>query len=174
MPLGVSADDFGTDNRAITQLRAQGYPVLDDDVARERSGVREDRPAPDDAVVRHVRVGHEEVVVPDDRLAVPGHGAAVRGHELAEDVPVPDDEARRLSGVLQILGGIPDDRPVMNPALAADPRGPGNEGVRRDSGAVADDRAGFHDGEGSDRNAVAKDGPGADRSPGINGGGHGN
>ena len=55
-------------------------------VPRQGGGVGEDRERPDAAVVRHVAVGHEVVVVADHRLAVAGHGPPVDRRELAEDV----------------------------------------------------------------------------------------
>ena len=51
----------------------------------------------DAAVVRDVRVGHEQVAIADDRGAAAARRAAVDGHELAEDVALADDEPRVLA-----------------------------------------------------------------------------
>ena len=71
--------------------------VLDTDVAAERRVRPEDRVAADVAVVRHVHVGHEQVVVADRRLAAAAGGAAVDRDELAEDVAAADASAAVVS-----------------------------------------------------------------------------
>ena len=73
------------------------------DVPGQRRGVAEDRVAADVAVVRDVGVGHQQVVVADAGDAAAARGAAMDGHELADDVAVADDDPRRLAAELQIL-----------------------------------------------------------------------
>ena len=51
----------------------------------------------DHAVVRDVRVGHEQVVVADARDALVVRRAAIDGAALAEHVAVADLEPRRLA-----------------------------------------------------------------------------
>jgi hypothetical protein len=77
--------------------------ILDVHVAAERRRVAENRMAPHVTVVRHVRVGHEQVVIPDGRRPAAAGGAAMDGDEFAEDVVMAHDQTRRLAAVLQIL-----------------------------------------------------------------------
>ena len=87
---------------------AEGREVLDLDVAGERGGVGEDRVAPDEAVVGHVRLGHEQVVRPDaGEPPAPGR-PPVDGRALAEHVAVADLDAARLPAELEVLRHEPD------------------------------------------------------------------
>src|SRR6266508_1534273 len=49
-------------------------------------------------------VGHEVVVIPDDRFAVPGYCPAVDRRKLAEHVAGADGQAGLLAVILQVLG----------------------------------------------------------------------
>jgi hypothetical protein len=72
-------------------------------VAAERGRVAENRRAADPAVVRDVRIGHEQVVVADGGQAASANRAAMDRHELTEHVVMADDEARRFAAVLDVL-----------------------------------------------------------------------
>ncbi len=78
------------------------------DVAGERGGVREDRVAPDEAVVGDVHLGHEQVVRPDAGEPPGPGGPPVDGRPLAEDVAVADLDAAGLSAELEVLRHEPD------------------------------------------------------------------
>ena len=56
------------------------------DVTGQRRGVAEDRVVADVAVVRDVRVGHQQVAVADAGQPAAARRAAMDGHELADDV----------------------------------------------------------------------------------------
>ena len=60
------------------------------------------------AVVRDVRVGHEQIVIADARHALIADGAAVDGAELADHVAIADLQARRLAGVFLVLRRLAD------------------------------------------------------------------
>ena len=92
----------------------------------------------DVAVVRDVRVGHEEVVRADRRDAAAADRAAVDGDELAEDVVVADAQLGPLALELQVLR-LGADRRLSEEAIAlADGRGAFDAHVRADDRAGAD------------------------------------
>ena len=78
--------------------------------AERRARCRKSSWLPDVAVVRHVRVGHEQVVIADRRHAAAAGRAAMDRDELAEDVVMADDEPRRLAAELQVLRRQADRR----------------------------------------------------------------
>ena len=87
---------------------AHDHPVAELHVPAERGVVGHHDVVAELAVVRHVRVGHEQVVVADARDALVVRRAAVDGAELAEHVAVADLEPRRLAPVLLVLRRIAD------------------------------------------------------------------
>ena len=70
--------------------------VLDGDVTAERGGVAEYRVAADAAVVCHVGVGHQDIVIPDRRHASAPGRAAMDRYELPEHVVVSDAQIAAL------------------------------------------------------------------------------
>ena len=115
------------------------------------------------AVVRHVRVGHEQVVIADPGQAAAARGAAMNGRELADDVAVADHQPGLLAAELQVLrnqadrrhredlvgvadlGPAVDHRRRADPAVAADADLLADRGVRPDRRAGADRRVRMHD-----------------------------
>ena len=63
---------------------------------------------PDVAVVRHVRVGHQQIVGADARDQSSARRAAVDGDELADAVAVADARFGALALVFEILRGHAD------------------------------------------------------------------
>jgi hypothetical protein len=112
--------------------------VADLDMPSQRRAVGEDRPAADVTVVRHVAVDHEQVVVADGGEAAPLAGAAMESGELADRVAVPDLEAHRLVGELQILWIHAQADRRVDAVLAADHGRAVDLDVRADLRAVAD------------------------------------
>ena len=96
-------------------VAAQDHPVADLDVAGEGGAVGEHDLVADHAVVRDVRVGHEQVVVADAVTPLSWRGAAIDGAALAEHVAVADLQARRLAVVLLVLRRIADARRTGRP-----------------------------------------------------------
>src|SRR5207248_521322 len=83
--------------------RADRGIVSDLYVAGQCGVVRENRVRTDMAIVRDVRVGHEEVFVANRRLPATTGGAAVDGDEFAEEVVVADGQLGVLALVLEVL-----------------------------------------------------------------------
>src|SRR6185369_1463974 len=74
------------------------------DVPTEGRGVGQHAAVPHLAVVGHVRVGHEEVAVPDAGDSPAAGRSLVEGGELADEVLVPDLQGAVLARVLEVLG----------------------------------------------------------------------
>ena len=106
---------------------AHDHVIADLDVAAERRDVRHHAVITDHAVVRHVRVRHEQVVAADARHALVVRRAAVDGRELAEHVAVADLEPRRLALVLLVLRRIADRAELEDAVADADARRPGGD-----------------------------------------------
>ena len=143
--------------------RADRRVVLDRDVTGERCGVGENRLVPDMAVMRDVRVGHEEIVVADLGDSSTAGRAAMDRDELSNDVAAADLEPRQLAAELQVLrdqadgghrenlvfvadlGEAVDDRGGADVAVAPDPHVLADDHVRPDPGSGTDASARMHD-----------------------------
>ena len=89
-------------------------------VAGERRVVGEHALAADDAVVRDVRAGHEQVVAANARDALVLHRAAMDRDALADHVAVADLETRRLAAIFLVLGIGADRGELEDPIALAD------------------------------------------------------
>ena len=117
-------------------------------VSGERRVVCHDRLAANDTVMRDVHIGHDPVVVTDDRIAdVLGRAAAERA-KLADRVAVADDQAGRFVRVFLVLRIVTDRRELVDMIVLADFRRTVDDHVTIDACAaadlncVADDRVG--------------------------------
>src|SRR5215469_10211270 len=115
---------------------AENDPVADLDVSAERGTVGKYRVASHGAVVRDVRVGHEEIVIADASDALVVSGAAVDRAALAKHVAVADLEPGRLAAILLVLRRIAQRGELMNPVTRPD------RGRAVDDDVRPDDRAG--------------------------------
>jgi hypothetical protein len=94
-------------------------------VASQSGAICKDAPITDEGVVTNVRVCHEEVLITDLGYHPPAGGSRLKGHALANDVTVTDDQLARLTTILEILRdrahrrelkdrvSIPDRRPTI-------------------------------------------------------------
>src|SRR5207253_5243946 len=102
-----AAADYGVRADAHEMMyrtqRADIGPVFDRDMSAERSGVRHDDVAADLAIMRDVRIGHDQVVIADLREAAALRRATIDRHELANLVVVADFKARALARVGNVL-----------------------------------------------------------------------
>src|SRR5579883_317996 len=110
-------------------------PIADLHVPAQGDAVGEDRVASHEAVVRDMRVGHEEIIIADAGDALVVHGAAVDRAALAKDVAVTDLEASRLAPIFLVLWRISDGGERVNPVLGTD------RGRTIDDDVGSDDRA---------------------------------
>ncbi len=93
--------------------RREHGTVADLDVAAQHRIVRQDDTVAQPAVVGHVAVGHQEVVVADDRGGF-GGGTPVNLNAFAKHVAVADSNVGLGAAVGQILGRVADDRSAMD------------------------------------------------------------
>src|ERR1700678_871648 len=102
------------------------------------------------AVMRHVRIGHEQVVVAyvGDTLVV--SGAAIHRHGFAKYIAVADFQTGGLPVVLLVLRCIPDGGELIDLVVGADPRRAVDDHMGSDPGPGADDDIRADDAEGSD------------------------
>src|SRR5688572_8675688 len=134
-------------------VAGQDHPVAELHVAGECRAVRHDALAADDAVVRDVRVRHEQAVVTDRGHAAAARRAAVDRAELPEHVAVADLEPRRLTGVLAVLRGVADRGELEYARVAAERGRPLDDGMRPHLAARADADPGADDRERADLDA---------------------
>ena len=129
----------------------------DVDVAGQGHVVGQDRAVLDHAVVRDVRVGHEEAAAADARRPARLRGA-VEGHALADAVAVADAQVRFATGEGHVLRLAAQDRALVHHVVLAEGREALDHGVGSHLGAAADDHAGLHDRVGADRHPVLQAG----------------
>ena len=130
---GAASDEgVGTDaNKMVHRTkRAHSSPFFHDDMASQSCGVGEDNVVADYAIVRNMRVGHDERVIADAGEASTLCGAAIDGDKFADGVVVADFKARRFAFVTQVLRGESDRRKRKKAISRADRCGPfdGNVG----------------------------------------------
>ena len=107
------------------------YKLVDDTVAGHRGAVRDldmagqkrpsgnDRIVPQPAIMRHMRMLHEIIIVADNRGTLslcPAVNLAVLAHGIA----VTDPEKTSFTRVREVLRGVADDRPHMDFIVFAD------------------------------------------------------
>ena len=104
----VSADE-GVPPDAAELVHAGGgadhRPVPHRHVPAQRDGVGQHHVIADVHIVRHVRVGHQQVVVADAGDQAAALGAAMDGDEFADVVAVADARFGALAVVFQVLRG---------------------------------------------------------------------
>src|SRR5215207_2874643 len=108
---------------------AQDHVIADLAVAGEHDVVGHDHVAADDAVVGDMRVREEHAAVADQRLSGAVRGARIECNALSDGAVRSDDEHGRLTGVFEILRGVPDrsEREDLRPR--PDPGVPGDYGM---------------------------------------------
>src|ERR1043166_8112872 len=87
------------DTGVSTDVRA----ILDHDVARERRSISHDDAVADQAIVRDMRLGHDEAIVADACDHAAACGAAMNRNELTDLISCADARLRRFAFVLEIL-----------------------------------------------------------------------
>src|SRR5262245_65037774 len=142
-------------------------PVLHRDVAGELDDVREDDVIAKVAVVRDVRVRHQQAAPSHPRGGPRLCGEIERG-VFADLGAVADVEIRSLARILEVLGRRAEHRAVVQPAALADPGPPGDERMASDSSAIADRDVGPDHGAGTDLDAIAEMRGGVHERRGVN------
>src|SRR5206468_243344 len=78
-------------------------PIFDDYVACESDAVAENHVVADPDIVRHVGIGHQQIVAPDAGDQSPTLGSAMNGYEFADPVSIADASLGALALILQVL-----------------------------------------------------------------------
>jgi hypothetical protein len=86
------------------RISANVSVVFDDNVAGEGRGIGHDHAVAEYAIVRYVRLGHQQAVVANLRQHSPACGAAMDCHKLSNVISFPNARFGWLAFVLQILG----------------------------------------------------------------------
>lgn len=135
-------------------------PVAERDMPREQGAVGDDVVGADLAVVSDMAAGHEEILVPNDRVLLELGGPMHRA-VFAEHISLTDAQSRGRSAVFEVLGRVADDRAAMEPVIGA------NEGVAGDVDVRPHTAAGAQHHIGIDHGKRADDGPVTDLCSGV-------
>ena len=114
-----------------------------------------------DAVVCHVRIGHDQAVAAHHGATFRG-GATVDGDALADGGAVANFGGGVFARKLQVLGDARDDGTGEDAAVTADARAVEDDGVGIDVATVANDDVALDVCEGIDGHALANAGFGVD------------
>ena len=104
----------------------------------------------DDAIVRDVRIGQEQVPVADRGVSPVLRRAGVDRCVFAEDVVVADRRGRRLAAVFAILRYVADRGELEKAVAHADCRAAGHDHMRANDRSGADHHVGTDDRKGTD------------------------
>lgn len=124
-------------------------PLSDLDMAADHGSCREDRPAPDATVMRHMGVRHQVAIVTHDGLRA-FRCRAVYVAALAEYISIAGDESRRGTTVPKVLRLVPEHCTHVHGIVATEQSSTAEVGMRRDRRARADHDPRFDHGEGAD------------------------
>jgi hypothetical protein len=93
---------------------------------------------PHDTIVSHVRIHHEEVVVPHSRHHTATTRARVQSGEFTNSVIITDDECTFLPAVFFVLRNCPDAGELKDTIFAPDRGVPFNHRMRANPSFLAD------------------------------------
>ena len=106
-------------------------------MAGERGAVRHDHAVADDAIVRDVRLGHDQTIIARLRQHAAARRAAMNGNELADAVSFADARLGRLAFVFQILRCESDRDKRKDMRALANSGAPVNDAMRFETHTVA-------------------------------------
>ncbi len=142
------------------RIRTDIGAVFNGDMAGQGRGIRHQHVVSDQAVVRDMRLGHQEAIVAEPGNAATAFGAAVDGDEFANPIAATDLGHGWFARKLQILWRqsyrnewvqmslVPDARPAVDHTMAVNPHAIAqnhlvtNDHVRADHTIAADLSAG--------------------------------
>src|SRR5271165_320177 len=118
---------------------AHDHPIAELHVAAQGGAIRHHDLVAESAVVRDVRIRHQQIVIADAGHALVVGGATVHRDRFAKYISVPDFEARRLTVVFLVLGRIAQRGELKYPVAGADSRRTVDHHMRTDPSARTDD-----------------------------------
>ena len=136
-------------------MSSDGGIVFDHNVPGQRGSVGKDDLVSNSAVVRHMGIGHDVIVVSDHRLSAPRDRGPVQCDVLPDDIVVTDDQKCFLPLVGKGLRGFPDGGELEDLTVLADLGSFADEHVRPDSCPCADRYPFFNDDVRADLNPLA-------------------
>src|SRR6266849_1457998 len=119
------------------RIGANVRAIFDDDMTRERGRVGHDHFVSQHAVVRDVRLGHDEAIITGFCQAAAAFGAAMNGDKFADAIAAPNLSFRKLAREFQILRRQANRNERKNMSVVADTRVSINHAVRVDAHPVA-------------------------------------
>ena len=128
-------------------------PVLDDDMSGKIGRICHHDPRPQMAIVRHMAIGHQKILVANARQHPASLGSPVNGDGLPDGVSVSDHNAARFSPVFQVLGRKSGGRKRIEEIVFSDRRVSIDDHMGQEAGSGADRDLSFQDTERSDINA---------------------
>ncbi len=149
---GVGADIDPLMNQHIA---GKNRPVSHRHVTGQGGIVHQNGVVPQHAVVAHVHIGHEQVVVADGGLTPVLYGTAVDRHPLPDGVVVADHQPGGLAPILEVRRVLPHGGELENPVAATDAGGAPDDHMGVDHGPVADNHIRPHHGPGADADVIA-------------------
>src|SRR3569833_198874 len=120
-------------------------------MSSERCAVGKHRHAANQAIVRHVRVGHEQIVTANPGNTFVVRGAPIDGAALTEYVAIADLQPRRLPRVFLVLRGIADGGELKDAVVRPNDSWPVDDSVGTYHGARPDLHIRTNDRERPDR-----------------------
>ena len=127
---------MGTDT---TKLVAAGeapedHPVVYRDMAGQRYAIGHDDMASQPAVMRHMRVGHQKIVITQLGQPLVLRWSAVNGYALTYGVPVAYLQAGVLASIFLVLGSLSYGRKLEDVIVASDGGWPADDNMWVDTG----------------------------------------
>ena len=119
-------------------LATEYHPITNMHMTRKRCAIRHDGFAANDAVVRNVHIGHDPVVITDNRDAFVLGRAATNRDKFMDGISIANFETCRFTGVLLVLRIIANLRKLVDAILFADRRRPVDNNVTINARTVTD------------------------------------
>jgi hypothetical protein len=135
---------------------------------RKTCSIREYGVISDDAVVRDMARGHNEIMIAHARDASAFRRSAIHRAKLANDIRVPDFKPGRFASKANMLGRLTDGRELENSIGATDSRRTIKHDMRTDPGFVADYYSRSNDAEWTNMHVTTQFGAGIDQRLRVN------
>ena len=122
---------------------------------------------PDVAIMRHMGIGHKQVIITYDRTPSAMHRAPIDSAIFANDVPVTHFHPGGFAGIFSVLRHVAQRRELENMIVLANARGPLDHDMGLDPGARIDVHIRCNDGVGTHTHVGSKSGRIIDNGPFI-------
>ena len=96
--------------------------IIDADMAAQGGAVGHDDMVPYQAIMGHMYISHEKIVIADTRDTAALDGSAIDGGKFADDISITYFETGRLSGIFHVLWIISKRRELGYPVISANNR----------------------------------------------------